>query len=498
MGEGKLYKSGLKKAVRYSVGGSAISQAIMLLVAPIITRLYGPEDLGTFAVYMALGTFISMSIFFKYELAIALSRSLTTTLSVLKLCLSIGVIYCVSLTVVFYAAGEVVLDAIGLSTFSSFIMLIPFLAFTLGLMCLIQFWLVKAARFDILGSCKIALSALLSLIQVLLGFLKVGGVGLIIGHFIGLTIVVFGLIWFVFRRYFFALPRIKLGKIKQAAIRFNNFPKYTILSDSLMTLGGQAPPIIIASLFSLNLAGFFALAYRIVLAPVALVAEGVGKVFMAKALMVKDDGDFPLFVGSVYSSLLGVSLVPFVLLGLVATDLVSLIFGAKWMESGIYISLLIPIAFAMFVYIPMMTLYLVLEKQKYELRLQTVILIFRVTGLLVGGYFGGIFWAVLLYSLLACIGYLIAGFWIMGQSGIKFGQLFKITLMEVLISLVLLAPITLFKLYISSYYELFFESSKMGFYTLFLLTLLAVFYRARRSIQLLVEPDLANLTTTRK
>jgi len=55
--------------------GTGLAQAIPVAISPILTRLYSPEDFGTFAVYMAVVSIASVLVTGRYELAIMLPKN---------------------------------------------------------------------------------------------------------------------------------------------------------------------------------------------------------------------------------------------------------------------------------------------------------------------------------------------------------------------------------------------------------------------------------------
>ena len=52
--------------------GTTIAQAIPIVASPIITRIYAPDEFGTFALYMAIVSIVSVMATGKYELAVML------------------------------------------------------------------------------------------------------------------------------------------------------------------------------------------------------------------------------------------------------------------------------------------------------------------------------------------------------------------------------------------------------------------------------------------
>ena len=52
--------------------GTTLAQALPIAVAPILTRLYTPEDFGVFAIFFSITTLFSTIVTARYELAIVL------------------------------------------------------------------------------------------------------------------------------------------------------------------------------------------------------------------------------------------------------------------------------------------------------------------------------------------------------------------------------------------------------------------------------------------
>ena len=484
-------KISIRRSSVYAIGGSGASQALLLLSAPILTRLYTPTDFGLLAVYIAIVTFFSMIVFLRYELAIALSRSVTTTLAVLKLCFMLGGIISLIILGALYGLNDNIIMLLSGSEYKLSLWLIPVAACALSLLSLCRFWLVKAGRFDIMALSRGSVSLVLIAVQLVGGLLKIGAIGLIVGHLIGNLLTALALLGIVFKKYIFALRSIRLSNVKKVAVRYFNFPKYIVLSDGLLT------PVVIASVFSVGYAGLFALAYRCALAPVALIAESCGKVFMSRSLALKADERLPTFVMTSYLALNRIAIIPLLLIGLVSDDLVIFIFGRDWSESGLYITLLIPTIAAIFIFVPVMTLFLVLELQKMELRFQSLILTFRMVGLLTGVAIGDIYWTILVYSLFTCFGYVITGCWIMMQSGVNLISIFWTSVVELLFSVTLVIPVFCLVFYGDLSSDLLGGWYSASYVAVFAIILGTTFYRIKNSVDLLGDFDIISTPTSR-
>ena len=60
-------KSAFARGVGVLVGGTAGAQALMVLAAPLLTRLYSPEDFGLLAVYSGLLAICTVIAGLRYE-----------------------------------------------------------------------------------------------------------------------------------------------------------------------------------------------------------------------------------------------------------------------------------------------------------------------------------------------------------------------------------------------------------------------------------------------
>ena len=62
------------KNVSMLASGTALSQVITILIAPLLTRLFMPEDYGFFAIFISIVAILSVLATFRYEMAIILPR----------------------------------------------------------------------------------------------------------------------------------------------------------------------------------------------------------------------------------------------------------------------------------------------------------------------------------------------------------------------------------------------------------------------------------------
>jgi O-antigen/teichoic acid export membrane protein len=70
----RIPRAGFFRNVAILAGGTAIAQALNVLTAPIITRLYTPNDLGNLSVYISIYSILVVVASWRYETAIPLPK----------------------------------------------------------------------------------------------------------------------------------------------------------------------------------------------------------------------------------------------------------------------------------------------------------------------------------------------------------------------------------------------------------------------------------------
>ena len=70
----KILKSEFNRNVLILMTGTTIAQATPIMITPILTRLYTPEDFGFFAIYQAITVIFTVIVNGRYEIAIVSSQ----------------------------------------------------------------------------------------------------------------------------------------------------------------------------------------------------------------------------------------------------------------------------------------------------------------------------------------------------------------------------------------------------------------------------------------
>jgi len=428
--------------------GTVLGQAVIILCSPILTRMYSPAEFGVLAVYVSMFAFVTVIASLRYELAIALPRVEGFAVNIVSLCLALVVFVVLLTSLLLSVIGQDLVELLNAPLLEPFLWLLPLGVLIGGVNKVFSFFAFRKNAFAVVALSRFLQGGGGTAVQISLGFLQVGFVGLIAGHVAGFACGLLCLLVLLSFKSDTFRP-VKLRRMLIAAKRYRHFPIYSTWSDMLNVFGTQFPIVFIASFFSPAAAGLYMLANRVANAPVALVAEAVAKSFMVTAATKRGSRQLPELSLCVFRLLLRIGLGPLVIVAVIAPELFDVVFGEDWAVAGDYLRLMIPWIISVFVIVPLMSLYVVLELQRVELKFQFFLFFFRMTGLASGALLGGIVEAIMCFSIAAAFSYIVCGFWVLCEAGVKLGDLIRAVVKETLVVLCIGGGMWLFRDYLS-------------------------------------------------
>jgi O-antigen/teichoic acid export membrane protein len=326
------------------LGGTAIAQAVPLLAAPLLTRLYTPEQFGALAILLAVANPLSLLVCGRYELTVVLPRDDDRANALARLGLVLAVSVSLLIGVVMYTLRTPLAHALGGDAASLPVILAPVLFGLMGFFQPLNNWLVRKQAFRAMGVNKLVQTSGITGVSVLLGLLAARH-GLLWGYIAGwagyVAVGVAQVRWKGFR--FLPLDR---AVMRDAAREYRGFPLYNALPAVLNTATLSVPVFLLARVFDEQVTGQFNLCRQTVLLPMTFMATSYMQVYMQRAGSLVAHGQ------AVLPSLLsGLRVLGGLALGLVVVLvpagpwLFATVFGAEWRQAGELARLLaVPIA----------------------------------------------------------------------------------------------------------------------------------------------------------
>lgn len=388
----------------------------MILAAPVLTRLYTPEDFGLLAIFTALLALLTVVASGRYELAIPLPESDQDAANITLIALGIVIgITAVSL-VVFLTWPYEIANIMNAPELASYLWLIPLGVFFVGSYQVFNKWAVRSKRFGSIAKTRLYQS--IGTLAVQLGGFKFGSPALLFGHAAGQGIGGAGLGIPAFKRSEF--KSCTLQDMWQQAKRYRAFPIYSTWTGLFNTASLQLAPILFVVLFGTTVAGLYALTLRILAMPGSLIGNAVGSVFLSEAPAAKRNGTLPALVARLHSRLAMAGAMPLAVLLFFGPDLFAFVFGEQWRQAGVYAQWMAPWIYLQFQWSPLSMLASVLELQKQALVSQILTFLARFGSLLIVHYAGfSASHAVLAFALVSAGTYGIRMLWFIRKADVS-------------------------------------------------------------------------------
>lgn len=340
----KLAHIGSNKFVKNTftlVSGNFLAQIIPFLFAPVITRLYTPEQFGTFGIIISIVTIIVVIANGRYEMAVMLPKmdrkavelchagyTINFTLSLL---LMLFIIFFKSYVTVWFNLP---------ATDSVLLYLIPLFTLVMGSYNPLNYWLIRVKRFDLLSVGKIIQFVFIVLLTILFGYW--GHIhGLIYGYLVAWALYTAFTSFQAYKVGFFNY-QFHVDRIIDTARQYKDFPLFNSISALLIVIAQTISTFYIQNHFSPEDTGFFSQCRQYVLAPLSLIVIAISQSFMQDVgLKIRQKISVISFVKNMF--LISVIIGFFMTITVVwlAPDLFRVFFGDQWEMSGVFLQVLI-------------------------------------------------------------------------------------------------------------------------------------------------------------
>jgi lipopolysaccharide exporter len=380
--------------------GTAVSQVILLLAAPVLSRLYDPEAFGVWSLFVAVAAIVSPLMHMQYGPAVLLPKDdrdgaavfwLGNTITV---CLSL-----VSLVVVAFWRDPIA-DRLNAAELAEWLWWIPLLLLLSGSSEVLEYWATRRKRYWGISTRRIARSAGQVAVQVPAGAVGKQAGGLIAGTIVGQFVETATLGLQVVRRDAHLLREsLQASRMRKVASEFKTFPQYGAPATMLNSISQSIPTFILSGFFGTSLVGLYGMALRVLVYPSSFLTSSLRQVLLQEAADTEARGEsnLPRFRKTTLWLACLVAL-PTIAVMAFGPWLFSAILGAEWEEAGVYARwLVLWIAFGV-VNVPASATLQVLKRQKLLLGLEIVLLAGRIVALVIPGVLGRAHLAIAAYA----------------------------------------------------------------------------------------------------
>lgn len=318
--------------------GAGLAQGVQFVGSLFLARLYSPTDFGVFAACLSVATVLATIGTMQYPVAIPLAETDGEARQLNWLSIGLAGVICIAVGAILFLVNAQFGGDEGLAGLG------PSLLWVAPMAWLVAVWTSLRSLQGRLGgftavSVAGALGSLSQVaLQMVLGLVGSLTQGLTIGYTMGRAVNVLGMLR---PGVMGTPPRVRAAF--QMARHWRHMPQWVLLPSFLNTLSISAAAGLVAILYGVEVAGYFALAMSMLAVPATLIGQAVATVIHPHAARLDRNNESaaePL--ERAVQGLFALGLPFFGLVAVAGPQFFALLFGEQWYEAGVVAALISP------------------------------------------------------------------------------------------------------------------------------------------------------------
>ena len=381
------------------LSANIFAQALSLLIYPLLTRLFTPENFGLMSLFLSISGVLVIVATAEYHYAIVLPKEEEKARSLAQLCgfIVACVVIFLCLTIPFSRGIAALFKAPELAHWW---WAMPVSVAVMAVWNILNYLYIRSQSFTKISSYLISQSVVNAGAKLSFGWLGWLSGGLIIGSIVGPFCAI---VWHVvagWKQRFRQLFVINRPAVHEMAKEYRNFPCFSLPKSLVNTFSMNLPTFLLTPVFGLENVGFWSLALMVSFQPVNIIARSIYQVFYQKVAVLVQQRQSIRGVIWAYTWKMGLVMI----VGLAALYgllpwLVTTLFGAKWLVSATLIRYLYPMIGLTILSSVLCFLPDVFGRQRGAFVLEVINLALLLIALSIGIYLGEFRRSILLYSL---------------------------------------------------------------------------------------------------
>lgn len=409
-----IQSSGVRNFTKL-LSANVVAQVIGLLVYPILTRLFSPDDFGLLNLFMSIGGVLVVLSTAEYYYAIVLPKDDRDANNVLGagLLWLLAVTALVAISALFSGPISALFNAPKLA---SFYWLMPLYVLAIGAWNLLNYWYIRQRKYSSISRYQVSQNLFSAGGKLAFGYGGVMSGGMIYAVVIAPLLSLFTSLLRYRKQLSQSLRQITWTDVRQQAVEYRNFPCFVLPKSLINMLAGQMPVLLLTPFFGSKAVGFLSLALLLGYTPIGTVTRAIYQV-MYQSTMNRVHHSLP--IGDIFRKFIiftsALVLPVFAVLWFVLPDLTAWLLGAQWHLSGLYLRWMLPWLFVSLLSCSINYLFDVFMQQKWCLAFEIVLALLRIMGLAIGVWAGNFLLAVICYSLGTVLALLLQIVWMLLQ-----------------------------------------------------------------------------------
>jgi O-antigen/teichoic acid export membrane protein len=320
---------------------TTIAQAIPIIISPILTRIYSPEEFGFLILFMSIVSILSVVVSLRYERAIVQPLEDEDAISLVVISMLVTISMSAALVVLINIFYEQIQELLGNNEISILKYWVPFTVLIIGFYNSLYEWYIRKKKFSLITKIIMSKGAVTAIGQVGLGAMMFSG-GLIFGYLIGIVVSFLLLLKSFMKNKDFSILIFNKKSLLKNIKKYKKLPQYSSWGALTDNISLNMPTLVIAKFFFASV-GIFGLTMKVLSLPLSLISQSLSSVLFQKVAELHNDNSHKIKILIIKIFLiLNFIMIPFVgFIWFFGEDLFAFIFGEAWREAGVMASILV-------------------------------------------------------------------------------------------------------------------------------------------------------------
>lgn len=358
---------------------NVLVQVVAFALSAIIARLYTDDDFGVLAKFMTVASIFIIMATGRLEYALILPKKDKDAQQLFSIAFLWSVVVAFINFIFLWLFAEKLNTFFDINHFQDWLVLMPLLVFVSAVFALLIQYVNRLKKYNQLAMAQ-AVQGLGSPLSVIgLHSFSVYGLmsGVLVGQFFASSFL-----------YVLALRKKIVFRFKNAKsilLKYYRFPTYNTAQALVNNLSQGLPVLMLSSTFDNYLIGLFTMAIGKAHKPIEVFSNAIYQVFSKQMIDdLHEQKDLKKSFRKVLFTLVAIGAVPFILIYWFAPILFAFIWGNEWQQAGVFLQLLLPWLFMVYLVSPLSFIPNLVQRQKETLYLEIVYLIARFLALSYG------------------------------------------------------------------------------------------------------------------
>lgn len=324
------------------LSANVVAQAIGILIYPILTRIYAPEDFGLLNLFQCIGGFLVILSTAEYQYAILLPANDSKAHS----CLRVGFVILIITTILCLLTlpfSDKIASLLNTPEFADCQWGLPLFILFSGGWQLLNYWHTRKKNYNLASTYQVSKSLLNAGLKWIFGIIGWIKGGLILATV--LSAIASFLLNIARTRSTYSWKEILRfhSDDKETAREYRNFPHFSLPKSSIGYISSNLPFFMLIPAFGLKEMGYYGMAITLSFTPINLIYNAIYQVlFQDVACRVNQRQHIQKLFRTFIQRVICIALPTMAILFFTLPDFTELLLGEGWRQTGVYIQYSLP------------------------------------------------------------------------------------------------------------------------------------------------------------